>query len=186
MRWTFIAALAAAAAWGCPTDAVAQKASIRSGPPCGSDRDLYLCGTISRNIDFYLNGAQFKFPAKGTVHVSWQGTVFCNVSDQDAGAAANSLIEYYLHLNLNEGQGLSVYNEPGSASVGERLNVSATTNDVTAARTLLAPVTLSKTFALTGGGRRTYRVWVKGDFRSVGPGSYCNVNGGVITAIYNP
>lgn len=188
MRLAGIAVAAAAVAWGVPTAAVAQKAqvSIETSEPCGSAQNKYLCGRVQSNSDLYLNAGQFKFKGKGKVNVTWQGTVFCQVTDTDAGSAANSKLEYYLHLNLGEGQMLGTVNEPGSTSVGESLNVRATTSDVGVGRTMLSHVTLSNTFQVAEAGRRVYRVWAKGDFRSVGANSFCNVNGGVFTAIYTP
>lgn len=186
MRVTMIALTALAL--GCAPAAAAgkNKPFIQSYAPCGSERDVFSCGTVRSNGPFYLNGAQFKFKGAGTVLVTWSGSVFCDVKDVDSGGAANSVMEYYLHLNIGEGASVRTVNEPGSASVGERINVRATTSDVGVGRTMLTPVTLSKTFEITEAGPRTYRALATGDFRTVGANSFCNVNGGVITAVFQP
>jgi hypothetical protein len=73
------------------------------------------------------------------VLVTWDGNVFCNVSAIDkGGSAANSLIEYYIHLVLTEGANPPRYNEPGSASFGERLNIRAAASNVSSGRDPLA------------------------------------------------
>lgn len=161
---------------------------IVSGPPCGSQGDLFFCITLrpSRPFDDTIGGYQPTFPSAGTALVTWQGSVFCSVTDMDAdGSPANSAIEYYVHMKLTEGAAFEDINGPGTASVGERLNVRATTNNVTAARTLLVPVTLTKAFPVRKG-TGTYRVVVRPDFRSYGPGSFCNVNGGATTVQFVP
>lgn len=190
MKSAIVAAAFCAALVPAGSEAQAATAApfISSGPPCGDKADLFFCITLrpSRPLDDTIGGYQVKLPAAGTVMVTWQGAVFCSISDIDAnGAAANSLIEYYVHLKLTEGASFDDINGPGTASVGERLNVRATTTNVTAARTLLVPVTLTNTFPARKG-TGTYRVVVKPDFRSYGPGSFCNVNGGATTVQFVP
>lgn len=187
MKTTLLALAAAAAALGCPTvEAAGKKPFIQTGGPCGTPEDFHLCLTVRANRDYYLNAAAFKFPAPGTVEVKWLGTAFCDIKDMDGGSASNSIMEYFVHFNLSEGQGFGAYNEPGTASIGERLNVKATTTDVLVGRTMLTQVTLSRTFPVARKGSMTFRTFAYGDFRVVGPGSFCNINGGAFTVNYVP
>lgn len=188
MKPIALALAASALALGAPPAEAADKRKpfIATGEPCGRPQELYLCATVRGQQQHYLNGAQFRFPGKGKVQVTWLGQVFCDVKDVDGGSPPNSVLEYYVHFNVSEGEPFQTYNEPGAASVGERLNVRATTTDVVVGRTLLTQVTLSKTFAITEKGSKTFRTFAYGDFRTAGAGSFCNVNGGAYTVSYVP
>lgn len=156
---------------------------------CGSAANDYLCFEIVQRFAPEVSGARstpalrFDAPGPGKAIVTWQGTVFCRAYPEVPPSGG---LEWDIVVNAqvqNVVGGLPA-NGIGGATVGDYR-----TSTKSIPMFFSEPLTLTRTFAISGAGPQQFFLRANAEFRaayyggSPGPG-VCRVSGGSMTALY--
>lgn len=177
------------------------KAFAKRKKPCGSAADVYFCLRIEPTDVEKVSLPAFSvdFPGAGAAVVTWNGTVFCEITDRNDANPTSSYTrsQLYVHLALKDDNSDITINEEGATSLGvyhrTGMIYAASSSDQTPAylagdKNYLVPVSLTRVFDIKKKSTSKFRTFVLGDFRifsTSGP-KYCNVNGGAMTVQFTP
>lgn len=190
----FAFALAIATVWQ-PENASAAQPFLKMGKPCGTVEDLFFCLQFNPNTKEQkeISALKVKFPSKGRVLVTWQGSVYCATAPASAVIPGISIVnlEYFVFMAVQDNDDPIVYNDSGNVALGERIyedrRFTPDSNyKIDYRRTNMWPVTITRAFDVDRASTVTYKGVGIADFRRSSTGSICNVNGGAMTVQFFP